>query len=77
MRLERGIEKELKQVEQKRQRSTVERYVEAMDDADDLLECYRRIQRLLERLAVRSHRMSGYDTEMTLVERERERMEDC
>ena len=52
--LERGIENEIEQVEQKQQRNTLERYAEAMDDADDLLECYRRIQRLLERLAVRS-----------------------
>jgi hypothetical protein len=52
--LARGIEKEIERVEQKQHRNTVERYAEAMDDADDLLACYRRIQKLLERLAVSS-----------------------
>jgi hypothetical protein len=30
----------------------LERVAEAMEDADEILECYRRIQRLLERVAV-------------------------
>jgi hypothetical protein len=49
----RGIEQEIVQVEQKTQRNTAERFAEAMEDADEVLECYQRIQRLLERLAVR------------------------
>jgi hypothetical protein len=50
--MERGLGKEIERIQQKEQRNTIERYAEAMQDADELLESYRRIQRLLAQLAV-------------------------
>jgi DNA-binding Lrp family transcriptional regulator len=50
--LDRGIKKEIELVNKKEQRNTVERFAEAVEDEDEVLECYRRIQRLLERLVV-------------------------
>ena len=36
----------------KEERNQGERFAEAIEDADKILECYRRIQRLLERFSV-------------------------
>jgi hypothetical protein len=65
-------------VENKQQRNTFERYVEAMEDADELLECYRRIQRHLARLAVSKipRDVGGHATENFEAECEHEHMED-
>lgn len=49
---QRGIEKEIERVRQKQNRSTLGRLADATEDADEVLECYRRIQVLLGRLAV-------------------------
>jgi ribosome assembly protein YihI (activator of Der GTPase) len=48
----RGIKREIELVNQKEQRNAFERYAKAMEEEDEVLECYRRIQRLLERLTV-------------------------
>ncbi|CAE6469678.1 unnamed protein product, partial [Rhizoctonia solani] len=47
------IEAELSRVERAHARSTGQRLVDAMDSSDEILECYRRIQGHLERLAER------------------------
>ncbi|KAG9100798.1 hypothetical protein FS749_012731 [Ceratobasidium sp. UAMH 11750] len=47
-----GIDKEIKQVVKKQERRGVERFADAIEDADEVLECYQRIQRLLGRLAL-------------------------
>ncbi|KAG8735713.1 hypothetical protein FRC10_010230 [Ceratobasidium sp. 414] len=49
--LARGIEREIAFVRQKEHRHASGRYAEAMQDIDQVLKCYRRIQTLLERLA--------------------------
>jgi hypothetical protein len=73
----RGIKKEIELVNKKEQMNTVERFAEAMEDEDEMLECYRRIQRLLERLVVCiKYRSRVYETECPAVERERQHLED-
>ncbi|KAF8601281.1 hypothetical protein BDV93DRAFT_510197 [Ceratobasidium sp. AG-I] len=47
-----GIKREVKFVQGKEQRNQGERFAEAIEDADKILECYRRIQRLLERFSL-------------------------
>ena len=49
-----GIEAEVKKVEEKQTRDTSQRLLEAIDTSEDILECYRRINGHLERLAVGS-----------------------
>lgn len=39
-------------MQEKGKRNRLERTVEAKEDAEDILECYRRIQSLLERFSV-------------------------
>ena len=51
----RGIEREIGFVLGKEKRNRIERGAEAMEDADEVLECYRRVQRLLERFPVSVH----------------------
>ena len=41
----------------KEKRNRIERGAEAMEDADEVLECYRRVQRLLERFSVSVHQV--------------------
>ncbi|KAG9089441.1 hypothetical protein FS749_001324, partial [Ceratobasidium sp. UAMH 11750] len=53
--LARGIEAETELVLQKGQRSAGERYAGAMEDRDEILECYRRIQMHLQRLALNAN----------------------
>ncbi|KAF8604120.1 hypothetical protein BDV93DRAFT_507794 [Ceratobasidium sp. AG-I] len=48
--LAKGIEQEIAFVLEKEQRNRLERAVEAMDDPEEVMQCYSRIQRLLERL---------------------------
>jgi hypothetical protein len=45
-----GIEREIALIREKEKRGTRSRYEEAMEDADEVLACYRRIKGLLERL---------------------------
>ncbi|KAG8688175.1 hypothetical protein FRC08_011585, partial [Ceratobasidium sp. 394] len=53
--LARGIEVETELVLQKGRRNAVQRYAGAMEDGDEILECYRRIQMHLERLALNAN----------------------
>ncbi|KAG8703953.1 hypothetical protein FRC09_003852 [Ceratobasidium sp. 395] len=53
--LAQGIEKETEKVIRKSQRSTLERHAEAMEDIGEVLECYRRIQVLLNRLSLNAN----------------------
>ncbi|KAG9090853.1 hypothetical protein FS749_000247, partial [Ceratobasidium sp. UAMH 11750] len=53
--LAQGIERELELIRRERQRSEAGRYVNAKEDADDVLECYRRIQGLLTRLTLNAN----------------------
>lgn len=50
--VQRGIEKEIELVQKKQDRTTLGRLAEAIEDADEVLVRYRRIQVLLARLAV-------------------------
>ncbi|KEP48657.1 vegetative incompatibility protein HET-E-1, partial [Rhizoctonia solani 123E] len=50
-----SIESELKNVEDKRGRSTGRRLAEAMDTQDEILECYRRIHGYLERVTLNAN----------------------
>lgn len=49
---QRGIDREIMFVVEKQQRNNIERIAEAMDDPVEVLQCYSRIQRLMERLVV-------------------------
>ncbi|KAF8593005.1 hypothetical protein BDV93DRAFT_516899 [Ceratobasidium sp. AG-I] len=49
--LAKGIEKEIGFVLGKEKRNRIERGAEAMEDANEVLECYQRVQRLLERFS--------------------------
>ncbi|KAG9117261.1 hypothetical protein FRC07_007409, partial [Ceratobasidium sp. 392] len=51
----RGIEEEIQVVMQKGRRNVVGRYAEAMEDANEVLECYRRIQTLLNRISLNAN----------------------
>ncbi|KAG9100670.1 hypothetical protein FS749_013717 [Ceratobasidium sp. UAMH 11750] len=53
--LAQGIERELALIRQKHQRHQIGRYLKARQDADDLLESYRRIQGLLGRLTLNAN----------------------
>ncbi|KAG9120579.1 WD repeat-containing protein 38, partial [Ceratobasidium sp. 392] len=53
--LARGIEEETKKVMQRRQRSTIGRYAKATEDANEVQECYRRIQTLLNRISLNAN----------------------
>ncbi|KAG8707345.1 hypothetical protein FRC08_000568 [Ceratobasidium sp. 394] len=53
--LAQGIERELELIRRERQRSEIGRYITAKEDADDVLECYRRIQGLLTRLTLNAN----------------------
>ncbi|KAG8698323.1 hypothetical protein FRC08_005999 [Ceratobasidium sp. 394] len=55
MNLARGIEQELLSLRKKEHRYTPNRYIEAVNDADRVLRCYRRIHALLERLALNAN----------------------
>ncbi|KAG8703709.1 hypothetical protein FRC08_002671 [Ceratobasidium sp. 394] len=55
MELTRGIERELAVLQPKEPRHGLGRYSEAVQDADKVLKCYRRIQTLLERLALNAN----------------------
>ncbi|CAE7052174.1 unnamed protein product [Rhizoctonia solani] len=50
-----GIEAELRIVEQKQGRNAPERYIEATEDLDTILECYRRICGYVERLMLNAN----------------------
>ncbi|KAF8601240.1 hypothetical protein BDV93DRAFT_510167 [Ceratobasidium sp. AG-I] len=51
-RLTRGIERKVGFVQGKEDRSWIKGAAEAMEDADEILECYRQIQRLFERFLI-------------------------
>ncbi|KAG8784663.1 hypothetical protein FRC12_018420 [Ceratobasidium sp. 428] len=53
--LAQGIKKETEEVNQKVNRNAPVRYVEVAEDVDDVLDCYRRIQSLLNRLALNAN----------------------
>ncbi|KAF8601236.1 hypothetical protein BDV93DRAFT_585628, partial [Ceratobasidium sp. AG-I] len=53
--LAKGIEKEIMFVLGKNERNKLERIAEAMEDPDAILECYRRIQCLLERFSLNAN----------------------
>ncbi|KAG8677916.1 hypothetical protein FRC08_018216, partial [Ceratobasidium sp. 394] len=53
--LAQGIGREIKFIQQKQQRSGIGQYMTAEEDADEVLECYRRIQGLLERLTLNAN----------------------
>ncbi|KAG8724875.1 hypothetical protein FRC09_012786 [Ceratobasidium sp. 395] len=53
--LARGIKKETDIVTEKAERSVAGRYTEATEDVDEVSECYRRIQSLLNRLALNAN----------------------
>ncbi|KAG9083050.1 hypothetical protein FS749_006341, partial [Ceratobasidium sp. UAMH 11750] len=53
--LAQGIEREIKFIQHKQQRSGIGQYTTAEQDADEVLECYRRIQGLLERLTLNAN----------------------
>ncbi|KAG9092951.1 hypothetical protein FS749_015298 [Ceratobasidium sp. UAMH 11750] len=53
--LAQGIERELRLVQEKRRQNGTGRYMNTTKDADEVLECYCRIQRLLERLALNAN----------------------
>ncbi|KAG8740140.1 hypothetical protein FRC10_004725, partial [Ceratobasidium sp. 414] len=55
MELTRGIEREIAILRPKGQRHELGRYAGAVQDADRVLKCYRRIQALLERLALNAN----------------------
>ena len=46
------LEAEVKRVETKLERRTIQQLIEAMDASEEISECYRRIQNHLERLTV-------------------------
>ncbi|KAG8780840.1 hypothetical protein FRC12_022522 [Ceratobasidium sp. 428] len=53
--LAQGIKKETEAVNQKADRNATERYMEAAGDVDDILDCYRRIQSLLNQLSLNAN----------------------
>ncbi|KAG9097258.1 hypothetical protein FS749_006691 [Ceratobasidium sp. UAMH 11750] len=53
--LARGIEEEVQRILRKSQRNAIERYAGAMEDADEILGCYLRIQMHLGRLALNAN----------------------
>ncbi|KAF8593877.1 hypothetical protein BDV93DRAFT_502347, partial [Ceratobasidium sp. AG-I] len=53
--LAKGIEKEIGFVLGKEKRNRIERGAEAMEDANEVLECYQRVQRLLERFSLNAN----------------------
>ncbi|KAG8721102.1 hypothetical protein FRC09_008462 [Ceratobasidium sp. 395] len=53
--LARGIEAETQRVAHKLRRNKMEQYAEATEDAHEVLECYRRIQALLNRLSLNAN----------------------
>ncbi|KAG9084389.1 hypothetical protein FS749_005267, partial [Ceratobasidium sp. UAMH 11750] len=55
MNLARGIEQELLLLRKLENRNTTNRYIGALNDADQVLGCYRRIHALLERLALNAN----------------------
>ncbi|KAG9078222.1 hypothetical protein FRC06_008484, partial [Ceratobasidium sp. 370] len=55
MELTRGIEREIAILRSKERGCELGRYAEAVQDADQVLKCYRRIQTLLERLALNAN----------------------
>ncbi|KAG9076089.1 hypothetical protein FRC06_009713, partial [Ceratobasidium sp. 370] len=53
--LAQGIKEETQRVAEKQQRKRTQRYAEAEKDEDEVIECYRRIQTLLERLKLNAN----------------------
>ncbi|KAG8719605.1 hypothetical protein FRC09_010899 [Ceratobasidium sp. 395] len=53
--LARGLEHEIEFVRRKQNRHTGEGYAQAEEDLDEIMKCYRRIQNLLERLALNAN----------------------
>ncbi|KAG9125403.1 hypothetical protein FRC07_007723 [Ceratobasidium sp. 392] len=53
--LAQGIQHEIELVLRKQQQSDIGRFTRAREDVDEVLECYRRIQRLLERLTLNAN----------------------
>ncbi|KAG8777493.1 hypothetical protein FRC12_000360 [Ceratobasidium sp. 428] len=51
----RGIKRETELIKLKQQRSGVGRYVNADNDAEEILECYKRIQAILQRLSLNAN----------------------
>ncbi|KAG9095770.1 hypothetical protein FRC06_009444, partial [Ceratobasidium sp. 370] len=51
----RGIKHEMKLFEQKGQRNTISRHTQALEDAEEVSKCYRRIQTLVERLTLNAN----------------------
>ncbi|KAH7337855.1 hypothetical protein B0J17DRAFT_439257 [Rhizoctonia solani] len=50
-----GIKAELDTVKEKQERSTIERHLEALNDSDDIIECYRRIEGHINRLMLNAN----------------------
>ncbi|KAG8787121.1 hypothetical protein FRC12_015888 [Ceratobasidium sp. 428] len=53
--LAKGIEQEMSFVRQKSNRKRYRRYIEAKKDVDEVLECYRRVKTMLERLVINAN----------------------